>query len=177
MIDLARPSRWKPAASGLFDMLMGLSALAVALIAVPMFVKEEIVEKEGGSWAMLLMGTMPLCLGWGFLSAGQRTLRARFGGKLHVRAGAEGVSVRVPGPARANALFMNCDVEEKVFDWDEIVNFYEQTSTVNGIPMSRRVVLATKRGDVEIEGVYYADGPAAIIEGLRAARPGRSRRE
>ena len=163
MTPVASRCHWKGLADGVIGVLLGLAALAAAFVAVPMFIIEE-----KASWGLMVMGVMPLGIGWGMFSGGVRTLRQNFSGDWLVAAGREGIALRVPGPSRAGSLWLTYSVHDVVLPWADIRSFYPHVFKVNGIPMSRQLYIETADGRYEVPGFLFTEPPADMAARIEA---------
>lgn len=176
MNPVATFSRWKPLLLGSFSAVFGLLTLGIALILVPWFVHTEVVGRQHGSWGLLALGILPLVIGWASTSSGILRLRAVFEKNLRLLAGPEGISLRVPGRAKASRLWFSYDLIELAVPWTDVLDVYTFTTKVNGTPMFRRLVIATRRGTVTIEGVLLRESPMQIEAALDKVRAAASAR-
>lgn len=169
MKPVARYCRWKSALSACWQIPIGLAAVAVALILVPYFVAIEVVGREGGSWGLLVMGLMPLLIGWLSLTEGVRKAQAAFEKDFWLKAGPEGLSFRLPGPSRAGTLYFTYDVVHRVLAWRDVIEWYPYVMKVNGIPTYRKIIVVTAGGRIDIEGGYFEESVPEIVANIKAA--------
>ena len=158
MKSVATYCRWKNALTACWEIPFGVACLAIALILVPYFVAVEVVGREGGSWALLLLGLMPLLFGWLALKDGIKSARASLDANGWLKAGPEGVSFRLP-PAG-----------ERAFAWRDVVKWYEHVTRVNGIPTGRKIVFELRTGTYHLPGAYFSEPVAKILDNITDAR-------
>ncbi len=143
--------------------LMGLAAWG-ATLAVPFFIHSE-VSRGSGSWILLILAVMPLGLGWLFLSEGTRRLRASGERDCFLKAGPDGLSMRLPGNATRASAYFSYAVWEYSFRWDEVSSL--SWTVESG---SKRNLLVTARGgSLEIPGRYFKEDSRKILDNIRAA--------
>lgn len=158
MKPVATYCRWRNALTACWEIPAGLACLAIAVGLVPYFVAVEVVGRQHGSWAMLLLGLMPLLFAWLLLKDGVKSARAALDKAGWLEAGPEAISFRLP-PAGKRAIA-----------WSEIVKWYEHVTRVNGIPTARSLILQTRTETVEIPGWYFSEPVERIIANIVDAR-------
>jgi len=162
MKPVATYCRWRNALSACWEIPFGVACLAIALILVPYFVAVEVVGREHGSWAMLLLGLMPLLFAWLLLRDGVRNARAALDKNGWLKAGPDGVFFRLPPDG------------ERMLAWGEIVKWYEHVTRVNGIPTSHSLIFQTRTETVDLPGSYFSESVSRIIDNIvdaRASKP------
>lgn len=158
MRPVASYCRWKNALIACWEVPAGLLCLALGLGLVPYFVAVEVVGRQGGSWALLLLGAVPLLFSWLLLPDGVSSARAALDKDGWLKAGPEGLSFRLP-PGR-----------ERVIPWSEITDFYEHVTKINGVPAAGRLVLETRTETIRLPGAYFREPVARIIDAVVDAR-------
>ena len=164
MKQVATFCRWKPRLSACWEIPFGLVALAIALVLVPVF-----IMKEHASWGLMIMALMPLTIGGLSLTEGVRHARGSFEKDCWLKAGPEGIAFRLPGRARRQAFFLAYDMMERTIPWAEVTRYYPHVLKVNGIATSRKLVIETKQGKFDIEGVWFNEPPVAIAMAIQSA--------
>ena len=150
--------RWRNALSACWEIPFGVACLAIALGLVPYFVAVEVVGREHGSWALLLIGLMPLLIGWLALKDGVKCARAARDKNGWLKAGLDGIFFRLPPGG------------ERMLAWGEIVKWYEHVTRVNGIVTARSLMFQTRAETVELPGTYFSEPISRIIDNITDAR-------
>lgn len=158
MRPVASYCRWKNALIACWEVPCGLLCLALGLGLVPYFVAVEVVGRQGGSWALLLLAAVPLLFAWVLLPDGVSSARAALDKDGWLKAGPEGVSFRLPPGG------------ERVIAWREITDWYPRVTKVNGVPMASRLVLETRTETIQLSGAYFREPIAKIIDNIVDAR-------
>jgi len=150
--------------SALLPLAIGLVGAGVAGV-VPFFIASEAARGGGGSWGLLIVMIFPSWIGWVCLSGAWRRIRASGEKDCYLRAGPDGLALRVPGPAtRASAGFAYT-VWEYQFRWDEVSSLTWSLESGS----SRNLVVTARGGTLEIEGVWFVEPVTRILENIRSA--------
>lgn len=147
----------------LLPLFLGLAAAGAAL-AVPFFIASE-VSRGSGSWGLLILEVMPLGMAWLFLSDSSVTLKASGEKECFLKAGPEGLSLRLPGKPTRASVYFSYGMWEYSFRWDEVESL---TWTVES-GSRRNLVIAARGGTLEIPGRYFREDTKGILENIRAA--------
>ncbi len=158
MRPVATYCRWKNTLIACWEIPFGVVCLAIALVLVPYFVAVEVVGREGGSWALLLIGLMPLLFAWLALKDGIKSARAAIDANGWLKAGPDGISFRLPPD------------EERTVAWRDIVKWYEHVTRVNGIPTARKIMFETRNGTYQVPGSYFSEPVTRILDNIVDAR-------
>lgn len=166
MRDVATYGGWKLPASALGNLLMGLAALG-AVAALVFFISQETAAGKA-SYGVLIIGIFPLGFGWLLLAQAVRRFREIAESGCFLRAGPEGLSLRLPGAARRSSLWLAYDMWEYNFGWDEVGSI----SLSLEWDYSRNLLIDARGGRLELEGVYFKEPARAILDNIReAAKP------
>ncbi|MBI5209191.1 MAG: hypothetical protein HY927_04370 [Elusimicrobia bacterium] len=159
MKDIATYRSWRLAAAAAGSILMGLVCLAV--VGSLFF----FIRSEKASWGVLLVGLFPLALGSGVLTHGVRRARESREQGCFLRAGPEGLALRLPGPAKRRFLCASYDMWEYSFRWDEVTSV---TWTL-GSDRARSIVIHARGGSLTLEAAWFKEPAAAILDNMRRA--------
>ena len=153
--------RWKNALTACWEIPFGLACAAIALGLVPYFVAVEVVGRQHGSWALLVIGLIPLLFGWLALKDGVYSARAALDKDGWLKAGPEAISFRLPPGGERTIL------------WRDVVKWYEHVTRVNGVPTARKIVIEARTGTFHLPGSYFSEPVPLIVGNIADARAAR----
>jgi hypothetical protein len=158
MADVATFGGWRLPVKALANLAFSLACLGAAGV-IPFF-----IVSEKASLGLLLMAVMPLALGCLSLTQGVRRLRETRENNCYLRAGPEGLALRLPGPLKRSSWYLAYDMWEFDFRWDEV-------QSLAWTPGDGRtdLVLRARGGELELDGAWFRETAAEILGNVRAA--------
>lgn len=150
--------------SACWEIPFGLVALAIAVVLLPFF-----IMKEHAPWGVMILGIMPLTIGGLSFTEGVRRARGCFEKDCWLKAGPEGIAFRLPGRARRKALWLAYDMMARTIPWADVTKYYPHALKVNGITTARKLVIETRQGKFNIEGVWFNEPPTEIADAIQRA--------
>lgn len=58
---------------------------------------------------------------------------------------------------------------ERTIPWTDVTKYYPHTLKVNGITTARKLVIETRHGEFNLEGVWFNESPAVIADAIQRA--------
>ena len=144
-------------------LLMGLASAGVVL-AVPYFIASE-GSRGSFPWGLLIVAVMPLGLAWLFLSDAAQRLKASGEKDCFLKAGPEGLALRLPGKATRASAYFSYEMWDYSFRWDEV----QTLSWTVESGSARNLVVTARGGSLEIPGRFFQEDSKKILDNIRAA--------
>jgi hypothetical protein len=165
MKSVATYSRWIFLLEAIVRIPVGLLLLTVAFVAVPLMISQEVAEGHG-SWGALVLDIIPLVLGYLAFSSGVRRVHAAVQKNCWFKAGAEGISFRLPYQARPKTLFFTNKIVELTLPWNDVLRMYPLQYKINGIPFGQALIVETRQGRFNFGG-YFKESPTYILATIK----------
>jgi hypothetical protein len=168
MTDVATRTSWKCLVRGLFSLFFGLVVLAVAALLLYLGLFKP--DKEMPWWAFLIGFTLLFLFGWFSFTDGVRRLQEAFQGGCYLRAGPNGIALRVPGNPTWSSLRLTYRMMEAELPWSKIKQYHPWVRRVNGIPTSSQVRFELAGGGwYYIDMAYFRESRQQVVANITAA--------